>query len=66
MTVDASKSIDFLLDKGGPVTRYRLRWPTPYAEIALETDHRSDTALWCELTFWAVQLFHFAGMLNVV
>lgn len=45
--------------------RDSLRWPTPYAEIALETDHRSDTALWCELTFWAVQLLHLAGMLNV-
>lgn len=44
--------------------RDSLRWPTPYAEIALETDHRSDTALWCELTFWAVQLLSLAGMLN--
>lgn len=42
--------------------RDSLRWPTPYTEIALETDHRTDTALWCELTFWAVQLLHLAGM----
>ncbi|MBQ4353718.1 MAG: hypothetical protein IJC71_02375 [Clostridia bacterium] len=27
----------------------------PYAEIGLEPDHRKDTAVWCELTFWAVQ-----------
>lgn len=43
--------------------RDSLRWPTPYAEVALETDHRTDTALWCELTFWAVQLHHLAGRL---
>lgn len=33
-----------------------LRFPTPYSEIALEPSYRTDTALWCELTFWAVQL----------
>ena len=27
----------------------------PYAEIGLEPDHRKDTAIWCELTFWAVE-----------
>lgn len=30
----------------------------PYAEIGLEPDHRKDTAIWCELTFWAVQFLH--------
>ena len=33
-----------------------LEFPTPYGEIALEPSHKTDTALWCELTFWAVQL----------
>ena len=40
--------------------RDSLHWPTPYAEIALEPNHRAEDMLWCELTFWAVQLFHLA------
>ena len=35
--------------------------PTAYSEIGLETSHRTDTSLWCELTFWAVQLLHLVG-----
>lgn len=40
--------------------RYKdgLKYPTPYSEISLETNHRTDTQIWCELTFWAVQLLH--------
>lgn len=30
----------------------------PYAEIGLEPDHKKDTAIWCELTFWAVQFLY--------
>ena len=30
----------------------------PYAEIGLEPDHRKDTAIWCELTFRAVEFLH--------
>ena len=30
----------------------------PSAEIGLEPDHRKDTAIWCELTFWAVEFLH--------
>ena len=30
----------------------------PYAEAGLEPDHRKDTAIWCELTFWAVEFLH--------
>ncbi len=30
--------------------------PGPYSEISLEVDHKTDTQLWCDLTFWAVQL----------
>ena len=30
----------------------------PYAEIGLEPDHKKDTAIWCELTFWAVEFLH--------
>lgn len=35
--------------------------PTAYSEIGLEASHRTDTSLWCELTFWAVQLLHLVG-----
>lgn len=38
-----------------------LEFPTPYGEIALEPSHKTDTALWCELTFWAVQLLSIVG-----
>lgn len=31
----------------------------PYVEIGLEPDHKKDTAIWCELTFWAVQFLYF-------
>lgn len=30
----------------------------PYSEISLETSHKSDIQIWCDLTFWAVQLIH--------
>ncbi len=30
----------------------------PYAEIGLEPDHKKDTAIWCELTFWAIQFLN--------
>lgn len=37
--------------------RYKagLKYPGPYSEAALEPDHKTNTALWCELTFWGVQ-----------
>lgn len=30
----------------------------PYVEIGLEPDHKKDTAIWCELTFWAVEFLY--------
>ena len=33
-----------------------LKYPGPYTEVALESDYKKDTAIWCDLTFWAVQL----------
>lgn len=33
-----------------------LKYPGPYTEMALESDYKKDTAIWCDLTFWAVQL----------
>lgn len=38
-----------------------MEFPTPYSEIALEPSHKTDIALWCELTFWAVQLLTILG-----
>ncbi len=35
------------------------RYPTPYSEVGLEKDYKSDTQLWCDLTFWAVQFLHY-------
>lgn len=39
-----------------------LRIAHPYAEIGLEPNHRKDSALWCELTFWAVQFLYILGV----
>lgn len=36
----------------------------PYAEIGLEPDHRKDTAIWCELTFWAVEFLYIIDQFN--
>lgn len=36
-----------------------LRSAHPYAEIGLEPDHKKDTAIWCDLTFWAVEFLHY-------
>ncbi len=33
-----------------------MEFPGPYSEISLESHHKTDRAIWCELTFWAVQL----------
>ena len=38
-----------------------LRIAHPYAEIGLEPNHRKDSALWCELTFWAVEFLYILG-----
>ncbi len=38
-----------------------MKYPGPYSEIALEPNHSTDTAIWCELTFWAVQFLHLLG-----
>ena len=40
--------------------RYKagLKYPGPYSEVALEQEYKTDTAIWCDLTFWAVQFLH--------
>lgn len=38
-----------------------MRFPGPYSEISLETSHKTDTQLWCDLTFWAVQFLYILG-----
>ena len=43
------------------VLKKALEFPTPYSKIALEPSHKTDIALWCELTFWAVQLLSILG-----
>ena len=43
------------------IFKSNLRPAHPYAEIGLEPDHKKDTALWVELTFWAVQFLHILG-----
>jgi len=32
-----------------------VKWPYPYSDVGLEADYKNETALWCDLTFWAVQ-----------
>ena len=39
-----------------------MKYPGPYSEVSLETNHKTDTAIWCELTFWAIQL---VNILNI-
>lgn len=34
------------------------KWTGPYTDVFLETDLKQKNALECDLTFWAVQLFH--------
>lgn len=41
-----------------------LKYPGPYAEIALEQEYKNDTAIWCELTFWAVKLLDIVENFN--
>ncbi len=36
-----------------------FKYSTPYAEIGLEADYRKPDALWCNLTFWAVQFLYY-------
>lgn len=38
--------------------KLNMQYPGPYSEISLEPNHKTDTAIWCELTFWAVQLLN--------
>ena len=41
-----------------------LKYPGPYAEIALEQEYRNDIAIWCELTFWAVKFLDIVENFN--
>lgn len=41
--------------------KYSLSQSGPYSEIGLEPNHKTDTQIWTELTFWAVQLLHILG-----
>lgn len=38
-----------------------LSQSSPYSEIGLETDHKTDAKIWTDLTFWAVQFLHILG-----
>lgn len=38
-----------------------LKYPAPYTEVALEPDYKKDISIWCDLTFWAVQLLSIIG-----
>ena len=52
---DSYLQIDF--ENSYKKQRYKagLKYPGPYSEVALEPHYKKDTAIWCELTFWAVQ-----------
>ena len=39
-------------------------YPTAYADVALEYDHKRKYALECDLTFWAVQFLHYVNKVN--
>lgn len=36
-------------------------YPTAYADVCLESDHKRARSLECDLTFWAVQFLHLVG-----
>lgn len=55
---DGVMRITFENAKQKAMFRSNFRAAHPYAEIGLEPDHKKDTALWVELTFWAVQFLH--------
>lgn len=35
-----------------------------YAEVGLEPDHKKDTAIWVELTFWAVEFLYYVYVIK--
>jgi hypothetical protein len=39
-----------------------MRVPGPYSEIGLETAYKKEESIWCDLTFWGVQLLHLLHM----
>lgn len=61
LTEDGILRIDF--ESSYQKRRYKegLKYPEPYSEIALEIDYKNDIAMWCDLTFWAVQLLNIVG-----
>lgn len=38
--------------------KQNMEYPGPYSEVSLETEHKTNMQIWCDLTFWAVQLLH--------
>jgi hypothetical protein len=41
-----------------------LEYTTAYSEVGLEENYKKETALECDLTFWAVQFLRYAGITN--
>lgn len=35
------------------------RYPTPYVDVCLEENYKTDISIECDLTFWAVQFLHY-------
>lgn len=52
---DGILRMDFNVPHNKRYSPKRLEYPTAYTDIRLESDYNSQTALDCDLTFWAVQ-----------
>jgi hypothetical protein len=42
----------------------KIEYPTAYSDVRLESDYKSETALLCDLTFWAVQFLYTINKIN--
>ena len=49
---------DKLEEAMGGVEKITAIWENGGGYVGLEPDHKKDTAIWCELTFWAVEFLH--------
>lgn len=50
--------LDFSVPHNKRYSPRKIDYPTPYADVRLEADYKSETAFLCDLTFWAVQFLH--------
>ena len=50
--------MDFNVPHNKRYSPKKIIYPTAYEDIRLETDYKNEIGLYCDLTFWEVQVLY--------